>query len=419
MQRIPFATFTFLLTSGVARASTYVVDSSGAGQFLDIQAAVDAAAPGDVLLVQHGVNGHYAGFALDKPLVIIGYGGVSGVGATLVHDTAAGERVALVDMGFQQLDVSNCIGPVLVQGANFQQQRFTVSASNDVRFAQVRVAGDPTHPALRVQSSRVEIVDSTLGGGSGLLDAQANGTAALEADGGSRIQIARSLVVGGWGSDSTAYTFQTGNGGPAFALTAPVEIYLVGPRITEPVLGDVGQFWGGGGGWGEFQGSFECWADGLASCAITGSGLVHDDDGVLVSGGYTNQQFHCVAGHYEPRFCGPSELSVTPPDPSLRVTGTPAPGAPITFTVYGEPGALATIFLGRGIHVTATPGVDIEQLAPHSRAINLGVTPANGVAARTVILPSMAPQGFVLVAQADITGTNGLRRTNSTPIVLR
>src|SRR6187402_1540088 len=50
-----------LLLASAARADVFVVDASGGGDFTTLQAAVNAAADGDTLLVR---TGSYAGFLL-------------------------------------------------------------------------------------------------------------------------------------------------------------------------------------------------------------------------------------------------------------------------------------------------------------------------------------------------------------------
>ena len=303
-------------------------------------------------------------------------------------------------------------------GTYFQQTVTTVTASNDVRFAELIPNGDPTHAALSVQGSRVEMVDSQLWGGNGATSSGGPGTAGLAANSGSRVQFARSNARGGSGSDAVTAAYTCGNGGPALSLTAPVEILAVGPQVVDPIIGMTGHFNGGIGGAGLWEHGFECAADGAGSCAITGSGVV-EESGVMIQGGFTDQQFHCIGGYYEPAFCGPTDVPVSPADPSLQLTGTPSAGATITFTVYGEPGASAVLNLGRNMILVATPGVEIERLAPANRVIPLGTIPGSGSIARNLTLPASFTPGLLFVAQAEVTGSNGLRRTNSTPIVVR
>lgn len=54
-----------------ARADVWVVDKSGGGDFTQVQPAVDAAQPGDSVLVRPGL---YSAFTLTKPLYVIGSG---------------------------------------------------------------------------------------------------------------------------------------------------------------------------------------------------------------------------------------------------------------------------------------------------------------------------------------------------------
>jgi hypothetical protein len=397
----------------LAQASTIVVDANnGPGaNFTDIPPAIAAASPGDLLIVRAGT---YSGFTLDRGLVMLGQGVVHTSDAHVVNIPAS-QRAVIVHMIPYTLEISACAGPVVVQDVS-ASGGMSVLQSNDVRFANVQAGWNfyQTIDGLFVDGSRVELVDSYAQGWQGApggtpFQAAGTGGRGLGVGPGSRVQVVRSDIDGGYGGDAYVQTAFGGNGGAAIGLTAPCEIFLVGPGSTVQ---------GANGGYGD-TGAGECYNDGAGSCAIVGSGDVHDDAGTTIHGGITNQQFHCLSPMEEPRFCGPNELPIAPADPSLQVTGTPAGGASITFTVYGEPGATASIYLGRGMIVMPTPGVDIEQLAPHNRVIQLGVIPPSGQASRTVALPASYPQGLVFVAQAEITGSNGLRRTNSTPIVLR
>ena len=76
-----------LLLVPAALANTYTVDAAGGGNFSDIQTAILASQPGDVLLVQPGT---YSAFALDRGLTIIGYGNCGITGALSIAGLPSG-----------------------------------------------------------------------------------------------------------------------------------------------------------------------------------------------------------------------------------------------------------------------------------------------------------------------------------------
>ena len=101
---VRFALLGFLLFGASAQASVLVVDASGGGAFTSLQAAVDAAASGDLLLVKGGV---YSGFTAD------------GKALTIVEDSGHAASVlgqgAFLGDGFPVLTVNNAArGPLLV-----------------------------------------------------------------------------------------------------------------------------------------------------------------------------------------------------------------------------------------------------------------------------------------------------------------
>ncbi|MEW6747973.1 MAG: hypothetical protein AB1486_35095, partial [Planctomycetota bacterium] len=63
--------FLVLLSPSSAQAATWVVANDGSGDFTELQAAVDAASPGDLILVKDGT---YAGALIQKALSIVGSG---------------------------------------------------------------------------------------------------------------------------------------------------------------------------------------------------------------------------------------------------------------------------------------------------------------------------------------------------------
>src|SRR5437016_2892190 len=87
-----FAASLLVLAGSAASAragNVLIVDSSGSGQYTDIQSAVDAAQEGDVVLVRTGT--YFTFLVSNKELAVVGDAGanVQIVGAIRVHDLAA------------------------------------------------------------------------------------------------------------------------------------------------------------------------------------------------------------------------------------------------------------------------------------------------------------------------------------------
>ena len=95
-----------------AQANTIVVDVYGGGSYTDIQSAVDAAQPGDVVLV---MAGYYSGFTLAKPISVIGVGSAYLLSATLtIQNITAGQRAVIVNLMMNRIIATNCAGHVIV-----------------------------------------------------------------------------------------------------------------------------------------------------------------------------------------------------------------------------------------------------------------------------------------------------------------
>jgi len=87
-----------------------------------------------------------------------------------------------------------------------------------------------------------------------------------------------------------------------------------------------------------------------------------------------------------------------------------------------QPGSTAILYFGRQAIVVPAPSVEIEQLTPKARIVNLGTIPANGQKTFVWPIDASLPPGTFLVAQAEVTGSSSvgpLRRTNSIPIIVR
>ncbi|MCA8957874.1 MAG: hypothetical protein KDC87_17490, partial [Planctomycetes bacterium] len=125
-----FALSITLLAAGSAAQTTHVVDAKGGpgSNYLDIQAAVDAASPGDRIVVRAGA---YLVFQVTKPLSISAEAGVqvgSGIdpnrAEVIVRGIGAGQTFSMhgVDLVVSwktfPVVVDQCLGTVILEGAN-------------------------------------------------------------------------------------------------------------------------------------------------------------------------------------------------------------------------------------------------------------------------------------------------------------
>lgn len=84
--------------SSLSAQNVWTVDDSGGADFTDLQAAVDAASSGDVLLVAAGVYGNVA--VLGKGLTILGDGAAPSVRQLVARDLPPGEELVLRSLKF-------------------------------------------------------------------------------------------------------------------------------------------------------------------------------------------------------------------------------------------------------------------------------------------------------------------------------
>lgn len=99
--------------AGVSERSVLVVDDDG-GPLVDhttIQAAIDAASPGDLVLVRPGA---YDAFVSTKGLTLVGDDGALVRAGTTILSLPAGEPVALSKLELAGLDVLACAASVVL-----------------------------------------------------------------------------------------------------------------------------------------------------------------------------------------------------------------------------------------------------------------------------------------------------------------
>lgn len=415
-----------LLVTGLAafrtaEANTLVVDAAGGGAFTDIPAAVAAAQPFDVIVVQPGT---YSGFAVSSNITVLGLGPNVRVGSgTRVHAVAGGQRVVLAALVLADLRINNCAGAVVLDGLDVGgttlpstfSQSIEVNQCADVRAIQCSF-GAPNAIHLRgahVTASRVEFVQCDVAGGTGLLadcGFPFNGVEALFATGSSRVHLASTVVLGGEGGGVTSTcgsgcNLGAGSGGAGAWVTAQSELLVMG-RSTQHVEG------GGEGDGGD------CACDGSAGAGFLIDAAFARWSGCTPLGGH---QF-CPFGSTGRPFVtlnGGTATQESALSPFLERVGIPAPGQVVQFDVHALPGDVVELRVGRGTALNPIPGVQIEELTTVLRIFQMGTIGASGVASLSLLPPAGFPHGFDFHAQAVVLRAGQELRTNSTPVVLR
>jgi hypothetical protein len=203
-----------------------VVDAAapavGPFRFRDVQSAVDAARPGDLVLVR--ATGDYPGFVLDRGVVVRGETGAFALSSpVIIQDVPAGETAALshavfLDSAPSTLTLARCAGNVVVEDVEFQLlegdnqlSRVLIDQCGAVSLADL-VVGElggllfvgSTAPAVAISASSVTMTDCRIIGyeGGTSLDSEepgGDGGVGVQVADGSLLVLARSEVVGGKG----------------------------------------------------------------------------------------------------------------------------------------------------------------------------------------------------------------------------
>jgi hypothetical protein len=400
-------------------ADVFVVDDSGGPgvDFTDIQPAVAVAVPGDILLVQPG---SYSAFTLYEGLTIVGQGpGVRVAGQIKVLSVDSGQVAVLASMKLQQNHVALAIehvhGTLVLDGLEIDTlSTYSLHGvllgigAKDVRAHKLDIFysaestswGFNSGAAITLNdySYRLELVQSSLQGRIGADTSSGEpagwGGRGLVVAGTSFAHVVSCEIAGGHGGASTAPCASAGpagDGGDAVAVLGNARVVAAGDGVTA--------FWRGGRG-----GASNC-TPGLAGPALfVGTNAFARYSGIVLQGAL--------------EVFGTTEVP-DPPDPYLELADIPQPGAAIRFDVHGEPGDLATLFLGRKPLLQAIPGVLIERLTNEERQLDLGAIPLGGSASFVLDLPLSLGPGFTFFAQARILRNGQELRTNSVPVVLR
>lgn len=324
------------LTLPASAQSFWTVDDRGGADFTSLQAAIDAASAGDVILIE---NGLIESVTIDKGLYLtsglgVGVGLLKPTGASTpavrIHDLPADETVVLSNMTVfvgdsgapAAVQVEDCDGAVWLQDL-FVDSYGAASLSGDGAASVVLVDtflqtnlvpalpdGTPTTApgALMVGDSRLFGYSSTLAGSHGTLQGPGDPTPVAPADGGAGVElhdsfgVFASTTLGGSGGNSLLVggCMQGGDGGPGAILSTSAA-----PGAGELLL--VGQSSAISGGFGGFFDPGCASAPSMGQAVVAGPGTSHTLGG---------------AG----------------PDRVFHVPGLVAPGAPFDLTISGAVG---------------------------------------------------------------------------------
>lgn len=171
----------------------HLVDGGGGGDFTTLQAAVNAAAEGDTIIVNATVYGGAAADAIidGKSLDIVGGSGVLTqpvlIGKVEVRGLTGTQEVHMQGLYIEDLVIDQCVGDVLLEHMNLEdwtsyaQRSLTVNGSNNVTATDSKFVGSDGWdacggscnngadggPGVAVESGRLHLYHCDLEGGLG------------------------------------------------------------------------------------------------------------------------------------------------------------------------------------------------------------------------------------------------------------
>lgn len=335
--------------SPAALANTLMVDDDGPANFSTIQAAVDAAVAGDVIVVNAG---NYTGFTVTKRLTLLGQVVAPPLGVYVVgHATiTAPSGATLAGLHLQSVSATGVGGRVrlddCVIGSLFFEPTAMAAVSFDgcaqaevsrcaIKGKEAPLAGDPADgAALIARGSRVALVDCAVEGGRGHSPNPSHGPGgpgapALFVDGGSDVIVAGCSYLRG-GAAGVCYAglancHTDGRAGDAIlAFGATVRVRGAASDAVEPGTFD--------SGFGATPGT---------AAILTGA--------VLVASGVT------VAGPIVPD-ANSAVLLPGAPEPFLEIGGQDGLGNTRIIDVHGPAGAAGFLLAGLDAGTVPVPG---------------------------------------------------------------
>ncbi|MBI4880195.1 MAG: hypothetical protein HY812_11130 [Planctomycetes bacterium] len=332
-----------LLTWSSAPAATWIVDASGGGDFLTIQAAIDQVAAGDVLLVEAGI---YGAFQLKQDLSILGRpGGLPKVNGTSLVETA---NAHLAGLEFVLLEIKNSSGRIVLDDCAVSGQAYGASGC--------------WHALLVDSCNEVHVSRSAIDGKDG--DYYCEGTGVVIND--SRVTLTRCVLSGGdgWGDTFTGY-----DGQPALDVRGSSEVLIAG---TDCFGGDGGTpqiLFGGQGGDGA-EAACVGWSTPLSRLTIRGNqgtdirggqgggGDFAGGDALWAVGGYGTLVISGVAAWPQSYFYGLNLIQPNPAQSFIEMTGGDGPLATKRLNLWGPPGNVLWLLASLQPAWLAVGGID-------------------------------------------------------------
>jgi hypothetical protein len=398
-------------------AKTWIVSTGPGGDFTNIQPAIDAAQPGDRILVYS--TDVTTSNVVDKGVTIMGVATGAGTGhGFVITGLPANQVAAIVDLDNEYgIQVLGCKGTVLLSGVNLQSD-LVITASDDVRAFQVDDWNEWDN-TTRVSASRYELVDAIALGVKGIGDCFTPGSCwssqawpGLRADQQSRLHLVRSRFWGGHASSVNCPFTWTGDGSPGIEAVEGTEVLLAGNGLPQHEVR---------GGWGgqncHYWNTCEYGGQGAPAVELDGE-LWHS--GTALMGGTTYNSPNCGVSQAPSisKTSGSTVHRLVDADPTLTLIGAPAAGATVQFEVAAPAGADVLLYLGRKPVVISDPTVRVELLTPMHINWPLGIITGTAVQKTYKIRP--LPTGYTFYAQAELTYPGGeVRRTNSLAVVVR
>jgi hypothetical protein len=375
----------------VARADVLVVNGAGGGDFTTLQAAVDAAADGDVLLVKGGT---YAGVHVDdKSLSIVADTGqtVTLSQGIVIENLAFGRRVNLI-----RLQVTGDPSP----GGGDDDLRIALVARNNlgaVRALACTLTGAAGDPAdCYPDPSDCQVAP--------------DGWDGVRLENNLQVSFAGCVLRGGSGLVGVEYYGHGGDGGGAVVSDGSQSAFY--NCVLEGADGVYGGQRGGLGGEGLTLGSQSVFA---SATSFRGGDGGPADDFIISYGGDGGDAVHVAAGAevrlVEPTFIagGPGDGLFYDGEPGVDVSGAgqqidygvsgralqvPIPvddGSVLTLGFFGEPGDLAFLLLSGSPGFIPAPAFFGVVLTGNGPLKFQGIVGAGGVKTKNIPLNVLGP----------------------------